>query len=164
MKSFLIFSLLAFSCSLVFAQHDSGKATFHVKHDIDKDKRISNVEFINGCGEKYRRIFIYKDGNAYFFWGRNKNPTSVSFSSDTLAIDSVRSIITLDFVNKLQSCSNKSSISSCIYGASISGNEGDSFVVIEVDEANSDKCTSSGLQSLVKLLDIFEKRYAFPKQ
>jgi hypothetical protein len=163
MKSFLTFSLLVFHFSLVSAQHDSGKTTFHVKAAIDTKNGIS---FGMLCDEKYKQIFIDEKGGAYFFWGKMMNPTSTSFSADTASVDTVKSIITPAFVDAIDKCTLGCSMDkeNCPYWLFIYVDGLPKYSAdIDTNCIAKDKCGNERLQRLVNLLSTFDKRYRFPK-
>lgn len=148
MKSSLIFLLLLFSCSLVFAQQDSARATFHMKHRepaliIDKSNGVSFFFF---GGNKNENFFIDNNGNAIFYWGKSNSPTSASFSNDTAAIDTIRSIITPAFITSI----NKCGVSDVSYGyaAAITVNGvATYFGVIEQTEVKANGCEYAKLRN-----------------
>ncbi len=154
--------LFVFSYSLLYAQNDSGRVTFHVKA-ID---RKNGIDFSVQCEEKYREIFIDKKGNAYFFWGKPDNPISASFSSDTASINIVKNIITPAFIDKLLNCCAKYNCpdTDCGYFTYINENgKATHFAAIDLNYSGNDKCGSDKLNRLIKMLDTFYNRYAFPK-
>jgi hypothetical protein len=164
MKSSLIFLLLVFSCSLVFAQQDSGKATFHVKQNHTLDESNS-IQFTYQCKGVYRTIFIDKNGNDYFYWGKPETTTSASFLADTVSVDTVKSIITPEFVGKLNKCYPKpgESDNKCNYFIVIIVNGEPFSATIDIDRINKKSCEYLRLERLISIMDTFYNRYAFPK-
>ncbi|HXP48924.1 MAG TPA: hypothetical protein VN922_03160 [Bacteroidia bacterium] len=163
MKTFLTFSLLFFHLSLVFAQQDSGKTTFHVRPVIDTENGIS---FVIPCEENFKQIFIDEKGGAYFFWGKMMNPTSASFSADTASVDTVRNIITPAFVDAIDKCTLGCSMDKekCPYWLFIYVDGLPKYAAnIDISCTGKDKCGNERLQRLINLLNTFDKRYRFPK-
>ena len=162
MKSFLIFSLLVFHFSLLFAQHDSGKATFHVVSANDKHYELS---FAEDCPGLHKKITVDEKGNGNLYWGGRRNYNSSSFTADSVTVDSIRNLITIALVNEVNSyCLNKSCPkTACNYIISIAGKSNVYGAMIDVDFAVKGKLGFDDLDKVIKLLDRLYNRYAFPK-
>ncbi|HSY77774.1 MAG TPA: hypothetical protein VK890_12990 [Bacteroidia bacterium] len=161
----LISFLFLFNCSFLYAQQDTGKVTFRVKRDTVKNIELHFVQRSEG-GE--RGIIINEqNGSAIFFWSNSNNRASSSFAADTASIDTLKNIITYQFLNDVRAClvNYKNVISHSNYVVLIHTLDNGKMYGATIDQnfINNAGCNADKLNKLVRLLNTFDKRYRFPK-
>jgi len=164
-RALISFLTLLFNCSLLCAQQDSGKVTFHIG-DANKNIQVHFIEQYNGHKDRGITVDIEK-GNALFYWITPNNKGTSSFAADTASVDMVKAIITHAFVNELKECLKKyqGGISQSNYVVMVTNlNNGISYgATIDQNFINNAGCYGDKLSKLVLLLNIFDRRYRFPK-
>jgi hypothetical protein len=143
----------------LYAQQDTGKMTFHIKQTKDKNDGISISYW---CKEKYKEIYVGENGGAYFFFGNQYNPNSASFLSDTGSISMIKKIVTHTYIDSLKRIFVMPT--QCGYFIKITV-DGISKYSVNIDDEYASKIPTdfAKLDDLIKLMDVFYNRYAFPK-
>lgn len=110
-------------------------------------------------------IYIDKNGNADFYWGELGNPTSASFSADSVSVDTVKNIISPDFIDTIRSLSSGFKLDTTSYYFMGIREKGKINYNTYFDKSYIEmrKYGANRLSRLIKMIDTFYNRYAFPK-